>query len=228
MGSWTEAKVCEEVGGKVGSCLLLRGVPKGGEEGRGVQGNPTAAMEKVPCRAARAVPMMMTTTTVVVMVVVELMVVVVVKGGKGKRRGDETPERRRESPAQRGPVPHCMADLETRSPQGETRGPKRRPRRIGRNSRESRLLVRMLVIARARETRALSVLRPSTVTFFLFPFYSLSFSFSLTLFSLIICGLYFFLTVSLRAPREDRMSDPQFFVSKSSRLSTECTRWRSA
>lgn len=175
-------------------------------------------MEKVPCRAARAVPMMMT-TTVVVVVVVELMVVVVVKGGKGKRRGDETPERRRESPAQRGPVPHCMADLETRSPQGETRGPKRRPRRIGRNSRESRLLVRMLVIARARETRALSVLRPSTVTFFLFPFYSLFFFLS---YSFLAHRLYFFLTVSLRAPREDRMSDPQFFVSKSPRLSTEC------
>jgi len=56
---------------------------------------------------------------------------------KGERDGeDETQERRRESPAQRGPV-RCMADLETRSPQGETRGPKRRPRRIERNSRES-------------------------------------------------------------------------------------------
>lgn len=67
-----------------------------------------------------------------------------------KREKERTQEGRRESPAQRGPVRRCMVDLETRSPQGETRGPKRRPRRIGRNSCESRLfLSRMLAIARA-------------------------------------------------------------------------------
>lgn len=105
--------------------------------GRGVQGSPTAAKEKVLSGRATA-PMMMT-------------VVVAARRWKGRERGDEAQERQRESPAQRGPVRCCMADLETRSPQGETRGPKRRPRRIGRNSRESRLfLFRMLAIARAR------------------------------------------------------------------------------
>lgn len=54
-------------------------------------------------------------------------------------------ERRGEAPAQRGPVRRCMADLETRSPQGETRGPKRRPRKIGWNSRESRLFLSRVV-----------------------------------------------------------------------------------
>lgn len=50
---------------------------------------------------------------------------VVVEGGKG-----EAPGGRGGAHAQRGPVRRCMADLETRSPQGETRGPKRRPRKI--------------------------------------------------------------------------------------------------
>lgn len=157
----------------MGAVFCFAAFRKVEKRGEGSKETQRRRWRRCPAVPRALCPMMTTTTTVVVMVVVELMVVVVVKGGKGKRRGDETPERRRESPAQRGPVPHCMADLETRSPQGETRGPKRRPRRIGRNSRESRLLVRMLVIARARETRALSVLRPSTVTFFLFPFYSL-------------------------------------------------------
>lgn len=74
-------------------------------------------------------------------------------GGGGRRwkgRGPEVQERQGETPAQRGPVRRCMADLETRSPQGETRGPKRRPRKIGRNSRESRLFIsRVLLGARA-------------------------------------------------------------------------------
>lgn len=54
-------------------------------------------------------------------------------------------ERQGEAHAQRGPVRRCMADLETRSPQGETRGPKRRPRKIGRNSRESRLFLSRVI-----------------------------------------------------------------------------------
>lgn len=186
VGSWTEAKVCEEVGGKVvGSCLLLRGVLKGEKGGRrtGGGGEGTRGPRKpdggdgegaLPCESARCDDDD--------------------DGGSGggdgggdgggkRREGREKTRRRRgegRAPAQRGPVPHCMANLETRSPQGETRGPKRRPRaRIGRNSRESRLLVRMLVIARAHETvLPVLLLRPSTI-FPLSLFCPLSLSFSL-------------------------------------------------
>lgn len=102
------------------------------------QRSPTAAKEKVLGPAAAP----MTMTTVVVTAVVVVVVVMVVEDGKGERERErdgenEAQERRGESSAQRGPVRRCMADLETRSPQGETRGPKRRPRRIDRNSRES-------------------------------------------------------------------------------------------
>lgn len=71
-----------------------------------------------------------------------------VAGGGGRRwkgRGPKVRERQGEAHAQRGPVRRCMADLETRSPQGETRGPKRRPRKIGRNSRESRLFLSRVI-----------------------------------------------------------------------------------
>lgn len=71
-----------------------------------------------------------------------------VAGGGGRRwkgRGPKVQERQGEAHAQRGPVRRCMADLETRSPQGETRGPKRRPRKIGRNSRESRLFLSRVI-----------------------------------------------------------------------------------
>jgi len=136
-------------GGEVKSCLLLCGVlerryggargPKKPDGGKGEGARP--------CRAAASMMMM----TVVVTVVV------VVEGGSRRWKGrekerdgeDETQERRRESPAQRGPV-RCMADLETRSPQGETRGPKRRPRRIERNSRESWLFLFHMLTIRAR------------------------------------------------------------------------------
>lgn len=71
-----------------------------------------------------------------------------VAGGGGRRwkgRGPKVRETQGEAHAQRGPVRRCMADLETRSPQGETRGPKRRPRKIGRNSRESRLFLSRVI-----------------------------------------------------------------------------------
>lgn len=72
-----------------------------------------------------------------------------VAGGGGRRWKGRGPkvrqERQGEAHAQRGPVRRCMADLETRSPQGETRGPKRRPRKIGRNSRESRLFLSRVI-----------------------------------------------------------------------------------
>lgn len=118
-------------GGEVKSCLLLCGVLEGRRGGaRGPKRSDSGKGEGArPCRAAA--PMMMTTVVVTV---------VVVEDGKGERKRDgedEAQERRRESPAQHGPVRRCMADLETRSPQGETRGPERRSRRIGRNSRES-------------------------------------------------------------------------------------------
>lgn len=124
-------------GGEVKSCLLLCGVLEGRRGGaRGPKKPDSGKGEGArPCRATA--PMMMTTVVVTVMVVV---VEVAVEGGKGERKRDGedgAQERRREGPAQRGPVRRCMADLETRSPQGETRGPERRPRRIDRNSRES-------------------------------------------------------------------------------------------
>ncbi|KYQ51230.1 hypothetical protein ALC60_09695 [Trachymyrmex zeteki] len=127
-------------GGEVKSCLLLCGVLEERRSGaRGPKKPDSGKGEGArPCRTTA--PMMMTTVVVTV-------VVVVVEGGKGEREREKerkkemektsAGEAKRESPAQRGPVRRCMADLETRSPQGETRGPKRRPRRIDRNSRES-------------------------------------------------------------------------------------------
>lgn len=174
VGSWDGGEGVR--GGEVKSCLLLCGVLEGRRGGARGPKKPDSGKREGARPYRAAAPMMMTT------VVVAVMVVVGSRRWKGRekerRRRRGAGEARRESPAQRGPVRRCMADLETRSPQGETRGPKRRPRRIDRNSRESWLfLFRMPTISRAR-VRVL--LRPS-----------LSFL------------LYLALTPALRVPRSE-------------------------